>query len=287
MADAEVVACAIACLDDLGFKDFYVRINSRKILNSMLEKAGIDKSKFIDVLRSIDKLEKIGIDEVKKELSVKEVSKEALGKIIKFITLKTDNEKILAEMAGFEGIEDIKKAYFYLKSNGLESKVKIDPSLTRGLDYYTGLVFEIFADNGVGSVAGGGRYDKMISLFLGNEVPATGISLGIERIAEIMKERKMLKSLKTNTKAFVVAVNDKVRKDVLDIVGKLRKNGIPTDYDLRSRKLSKQLEYAGSMKIPFAVIIGPKELEKKSVNLRNMETGKEEMVKIKDLSKKF
>jgi histidyl-tRNA synthetase len=156
--------------------------------------------------------------------------------------------------------------------------------LARGLDYYTGPIFEVFAEEGIGSVAGGGRYDKMIGLFLGREIPATGISLGIERIVEVMKERKMIDEIKNKTKVFVVAVNDKVRDNVLEVVQKLRENSITVEYDLRFRNLSKQLDYANSLGIPFVAIVGEKELEKNSIKIKNMKTGKEELVKINEIT---
>jgi histidyl-tRNA synthetase len=124
----------------------------------------------------------------------------------------------------------------------------------------------------------------MIGIFSGKEIPATGISFGIERIIEVMKERKMLENIKNKTKVFVVSVNDKVRDKVLEIVQKLREKSIATEYDLRFRSLSRQLEYVNSLGIPFAIIVGEKELEKKSVKIRDMKTGKEELVKINEIT---
>jgi histidyl-tRNA synthetase len=156
-------------------------------------------------------------------------------------------------------------------------------SLARGLDYYTGPIYEVFADKEIGSIAAGGRYDKLIGLFLKRDVAATGISFGIDRIIEVMKDNKMVK--KENNIIFVAAVNDKVRVNAQDIVNKLRKAGKNVDYDFRDRKLSKQLEYASSIGSYCTVIVGEKELKKKSVKVRNMKTGKEELVKINQLAK--
>jgi len=286
LADAEVIACAISCFDALGFKKFVVRLNDRKILTEILKLSKVDEKKMADALRAIDKLDKIGIDGVKKELEDKEISKDSIKKLLEFIELNGEPEKVLNEIEKLEGSNELKEIISYLKAMKLESKVKIDLSLARGLDYYTGPIFEVFAEEGIGSVAGGGRYDRMIGLFLKRDVPATGISLGIERIIEVMKERKMTDEIKNNTKFFVVAVNEKVRDKVLEIVQMLRKSSIATDYDLRFRSLSKQLEYVNSLEIPFALIVGEKELEKNSVKLRNMKTGKEELVKISQVVSK-
>jgi histidyl-tRNA synthetase len=286
LADAEIIACSVECLDMLGFKDFVVRINNRKTLNNILKISGINENKFSDVLRSIDKLDKIGLEAVKKELE-KKISNKSIDKLMSFINTKGSNEKILRKIEKLDGAKEMEEIFSYLKTIKLESKIKLDLSLARGLDYYTGPVFEVFAEKGIGSIAGGGRYDKMIDLLGGKSTPATGISFGIERIMEVIKERKMIEGKKTNVKVFVVAVNDKFRRNVLEIAKLLRDESIQTDFDLRSRSLSSQLKYADSMKIPFAVIVGEKELKQKSVKLRNMKTGKEEMVKITEIAKEI
>jgi histidyl-tRNA synthetase len=287
LADAEVIACALSCFNALGFKDFYLRLNNRKTLNAILKKSGVDEGKFADVLRSIDKMDKIPIDDIVKEIEGKGIAKTTIKKVLKYMEMKGEPQKIFKEIEGLDGVNELQDIISYLKSMKLDSNVRIDLSLARGLDYYTGPIFEVFAEKGVGSIAGGGRYDKMIGLFMGRDVPATGISLGIERIMEVMKERKMIEPIKCRTKIFVIAVNDKVRNDVLGIVQSLRKDSISADYDLRSRSISKQLEYASSLGIPFVAIVGERELKEDSVNLRDMKTGKEEMVKVKNISKKI
>jgi len=290
LADAEVIACTISCFNALGFKKFVVRLNNRKIFTELLKSSKVDDKKIMDALRSVDKLQKIGIEGVKKELEEKEIPKESIKKILSFIEIKGEPEKVLKEiekvLGNVDGIKELKEIISYLKIMNLDSKIKIDLSLARGLDYYTGPIFEVFAEEGIGSLAGGGRYDNMIGLFLKRDIPATGISLGIERIMEVMKEKKMIDEIKNKTRVFVVAVNDKVRDKVLEIVQILRSKSIATDYDLRFRSLSKQLDYVNSLGIPFAIIVGPTELEKNSVKLRNMKTGKEELVKINEIFSK-
>jgi histidyl-tRNA synthetase len=287
-ADAEIIACAISILDSLGFKKFLVRINNRKILEALAKYSGVDNDKVVDVLRSIDKLEKTGIDKVKEELRAKGISDNSVQNILESIKIKGGPEIVLKKVEKIiknEGIEELKQIISILKKMKVKPKFTIDLSLARGLDYYTGPIFEIFAEEGIGSIAGGGRYDKMIGLFSGKDVPAVGISFGIERIIEVMKERKMIEARKSNVKVFVASVNEKLTDKVLDIVQSLRKNSIPTDYDLRSRSLSKQLNYANSLGIPNVIIVGEKELQKKAVKLRKMETGEETLLKIKDVAK--
>lgn len=285
LADAEIIACTISVLNNLGFKKYLVRINNRKILEDMVKYAGI-KDKVADVLRGIDKLEKMGEENVKKELKEKNISADSIDKIMDMIKIKGEPEEVLAKVKKIiksDGIKELEELISFLKKMKVESKIKIDLSLARGLDYYTGPIFEIFAEEEIGSIAGGGRYDKMIGLFSGKDIPATGISFGIERIIEVMKERKMIESKKSKVRAFVVAVNDKLRDKVLEIVQELRNNSIQTDYDLKMRSLSKQLSYANSMEIPNVIIVGEKELKENSVKLRKMDTGKEILVKLDDL----
>ena len=277
LADAEIISCTIDCFKAIDLEKFYVRLNNRKILSDLADYAGVKKK--LEVFRIIDKLEKIGMDEVRKQME-EVTSKEATKKILDFIKIKGSNDEVLkkaGKMIKSEGLKELKEIVSYVNSD----KVKIDLSLARGLDYYTGPIYEVFADKDIGSVAAGGRYDKLIGLF-NKDIPATGLSFGIDRIIEIIKVKT-----ENKTKVFVIAVNDKVRNKVLDIVKILREKKIGTDFDLRSRTLSNQLKYASSMKIPYAVIVGEKELENKSVKIRNMKTGKEELVKINNLSKKF
>jgi histidyl-tRNA synthetase len=286
LADAEIIACVISTLNELGFKKFTVRLNNRKILTSIAKQAGAPENEYLATFRIIDKEAKIGEECVKKELSTI-ISQNATATILEFIKNKGDFalEELGKRLEDKEGIEEIKQIKSYLRQMNVESKVEFDPSLARGLDYYTGPIFEIFAEEGIGSIAGGGRYDKMIGLFSGKDVPAVGISFGIERIIEVMKERKMIEARKSNVKVFVASVNEKLTDKVIDIVQSLRKNSIPTDYDLRSRSLSKQLNYVNSLGIPNVIIVGEKELQKKAVKLRKMETGEETLLKIKDVAK--
>ncbi len=288
LADAEIIACVITTLTELGFKEFIVRLNNRKILTALAKYAGVPEDKVIDTFRTIDKLSKIGEEGVKKELLTK-ISKAATSTILEIIVNK--KEPVLEELEKLvedkEGFEELKQIISYLKQMKVKPKFEIDLSLARGLDYYTGPIFEVFAEKGIGSIAGGGRYDKMIGLFSGKDIPATGISFGIERMIEVMKERKMIEVKKSNVKVFVIAVNDKVRDKVLEIVQMLRNNSISVDFDLRSRSLSKQLDYANSLGIPNVIIVGEKELKNNSVKLKKMDTGKEISLKIDDMVKSF
>ncbi len=269
-AEAEWLRAICEIFYDLGFPDVVVKMNSRKITQAFVESLGIKN--YIDVFRSIDKLDKIGEDGVSKELKSKGIESKKIDKIIEFIKLKDFKEVKKIIKSGTEDLEQI------LELMGEYSKnMQVDMSLVRGLEYYTSTVFEVSLGIGV-SVGGGGRYDNLVEVLGGKKIPATGLSLGVDRIVSVMTERKMFNFPKTVTKIFVINVNEKVKKDVISIVNQLRKIEIPTEFDLMGRSLSKQLDYASSRGIPYVIVIGEKELKSKKAKLRNMKTGEEKEI---------
>lgn len=287
-AEVEFLSCAIDCLKAVEFKDFTVLVNNRKILDGFIEFIKADRSKDVDIFRAIDKLEKFGEDTVKKELKDCELKDKQIKQILGLIKIKdlNDAEKLLNGIKIAEdGIKEIKEIFEKSKRYKISEMLKLDFSLARGLDYYTGPVFEIKVKGyeKYGSIAAGGRYDNLIGLLGGKPSPATGISLGIERIVEITEQEKMFTLPKIKTEAFVVAVNDEVREQILVITQMLRNNGISADFDIMRRKLTKQLEYVDAIGIPFAIIVGKKELDSEVVKVRDMIARKEQEVKISEL----
>ena len=287
LADAEVIACAVTVLEKLGFKDFFVRINNRKLLSALLKQAGIEK-KVEDVLRAIDKLDKIGVDGVKDELKRLKVPESSIKKLLELISIKGDAsilEEVKKVLGKCEGISELEELLSFLALMGVSERIRVDLSLARGLDYYTGPIFEISVEEGVGSIAGGGRYDKLIGILSGRDIPATGISLGIERILEVMKRRKMVEERRSSVKAFVAYPNQSILNEVLKLVKELRSSNIKTDFDLRGRKLTRQLEYADALKIPYVIILGETELKKGVVRVRDMQKREEFEVKREEVAK--
>ena len=284
LADAEVISCAIDCFKALGFKDFVIKLSSRKLLSSLANYAGVPEDKFSDVFTIIDKLDKVGIKEVEKQLA-KEVPKDSAKKIVDLISIDGSNEEVLKKIGKIkpEGTDELRQI---LSSVNDKSKVKIDLSLARGFNYYTGPVFEIYGSENIGSLGGGGRYDNLIGILSGKDIPATGIGIGLDRTIEVMKDTGLAKPL-GGTRAFVIFVNESVKENAIEIARNLRSSGIAADYDLRSRSLSGQMKYASSINASYAVIVGERELKEKSVKLRDMKSGKEELVKISGLAKKF
>lgn len=292
-ADTEILAIVVESLEALGFKKFCVKLNNRKILTGLIEVIKASEEKKFDVFRVIDKLDKFGEDTVKTELENSGLTKDQVDQLFKLIKLEGSPEDVLKKgenilnktKIGIEGLKELKQIVDFSKSYGFTNKIVIDFSLARGLDYYTGPIFEVIDTSGknVGSLAGGGRYDKLIEIFGGRPTPATGISFGIERIIEVMKEEKMFDFPKTKVKVFIANVNEDVKKETIKIAKKLRKDGISCQVDLMNRNLSKQLEFVDNLGIPYVVIVGPKELKKKSVVVRDMRKERESEVKIEKI----
>jgi len=291
-ADTEILAVAVYSLKALGFKKFCIKLNNRKILSALIDLFNVSEKKKFDVFRAIDKLDKFGEETVKDELKAAGLKPKQIKELFELIKIEGSPEKvikkaekILQSAIGSQGLGELKDIVEFSKSYGFTDKIVIDFSLARGLDYYTGPIFEVVDTSGknIGSLAGGGRYDDLIELFGGRPTPATGISLGIERIVEVMKQEKMFKLPKTNVEVFVANVNEEVKNDIIKIAQELRNNGISCQVDLMNRSLSKQLEFADSLGIPYVIIIGPEELKKNRVKLKDMRLKKETEVKIEEL----
>jgi len=279
LADVECLAVAVECLKELGFKEFMIRINDRKLVDEMLSSFKIIKVK--DAFRIIDKLDKIGIDGVKKELKENDIETKNIEKML---STKGTNSEILAELEKkYKEVNTLKEILSYAKYIGIDKYLKLDLSLVRGLAYYTGPVFEVSLGANV-SCGGGGRFDNLIKTMGGPELPATGISFGVDRVVSVMIERGMFKDELKN-EIFLVSVNDSVRDEVMKICNQLRTEGISADFDLMGRPLSKQLQYANSLGISYVAVISDKELKEKTVKIKNMKTGEEKSVKIKEISK--
>jgi histidyl-tRNA synthetase len=267
-AEAECLKAVCDVFTELGFKDFSIRLNSRKITEDFVK--SLDIENVSDVFRAIDKLEKIGKESVSKELMEKGISRTQIESILNFIEIQ-DLDKVKKYISS-QGIIELEQILNFAKD--YKDKIQVDMSLVRGLDYYTGTVFEISLGSGI-SVGGGGRYEDLVSVLGGKKTPATGISIGVSRLVAVMEERKMFSLGKTNCKIFVVSVNEGVKERIIEIADALRKLGIASEFDLMSRSLSKQMSYINSRGIPFALVIGEKELASKKAKLRDMLSGKE------------
>jgi histidyl-tRNA synthetase len=295
LADAETIALINEILITLGFEKFKIRINNRKILSGIVEYSGVDVNRSNEVCIAIDKLEKIGIDGVKQELLEREIPEAAINKMLPILEISGEAETILNDVSsllnsteiGMEGIAEIKELISYIPTLGVpQQNYVIDLYLARGLNYYTGPIYEsIVEEPNIGSLTGGGRYDELVGMFLGKNIPATGTTIGIERIIDVMTELDMLPKTKTTSQVLVTVFDEYTKKHSLNLVKDLRKAGINSEIFFGTDGLKKQFNYANKKGIPFVAVIGPEEVEKKEVSLKNMTTGEQERIKTEDIIK--
>lgn len=284
ICDAEFIQMGIEALNNIGFKEFRANINNRKLLSGIIQFAGASEKEFIPICISIDKLPKIGRDNVKKELiERRKISPEVSEKILEVVTLTGKTEELLKKLkkqlidipVAMEAIDELEIIFDYFKTIKLDKKFyRFTPFIARGLAYYTGPVWEFeILEGDVGSVAGCGRYDNIIGKFVGKEVAATGGSFGIERLVEVIKTRKMINLSANSAKTLVTIFNKDLFNNSLIIADFLRKNNISTIlYPIPTEKLDKQLKYANKKGIPFVIIIGPEEITNKTVALKDMKS---------------
>ncbi len=316
LADSECIKITQAFFREINV-DVIIEINNRKVLDGVLAGLQVPEDKFIDVILAIDKLKKVEIKEIEKELQQKDIKGKLVDELLKIFSTKGTNaekveklRKIIKTVAGIEGLDEVEQLLDYVEDNKGNDKIKdsnnknkdsanveFSISLARGLAYYTGTVFEVFLSekerkkiNFTSSLAAGGRYDKMIGSFIGNnkEYPAVGISFGIEPITEVLKQKKAEKETeikKTVTQIYIIPI--KTVKESLKIIAQLRDSGINTDMDLNERGISKNLDYASALNIPFVLFVGQKELAEKKVKLRDMKTGNEELLSVDDVVSKL
>ncbi len=280
-ADAEVIAVTYCALKNLGFNEFTIRINNRKLLNGMALYGGVTDKEMAGFFRIIDKAEKVGWDEVKKELASKNFSEKAIDKTIALMVEDTQGDTALSRLkttlAGIpsaqEGIAELEEIQRCLVNLGVEQRnVLFDGSLARGLDYYTGPIFETVIEKPrIGSISGGGRFDSLIGMFSGKDVPATGTSLGLERIITVMEELAMLPTTPTVSQVLVTVFDRGLFGESLRVASELRSAGISAEVYVNDDKLKKQLDYANKKGIPLVIIIGPDEKERGEVVLKDME----------------
>ncbi|MFH0772697.1 MAG: histidine--tRNA ligase [bacterium] len=290
LADAEFILMGLQIMKKLGFVDFAARINNRKFMDGLVQYAGATQDQFYVICIAVDKMEKIGLSGVIKEMEQKKVSTEVIKKISEIIELKGTNteliailkEKMKAIPIALEGLKELEELFLYLqKGNAPQQQYIFDLSIIRGLSYYTGPVWEFSVqDGGVGSVAGCGRYDKLVGLYLGRDIPATGGSFGIERLFEVIKDRKLLGSTKKDT-ILVTIFSPDLAAHSFSVAEKLRRGGKQVVlYPDEHVKLEKQLKYANKKGYESVCIIGPEEMEKNQIKMKNMKTGEQKTIEI-------
>ncbi len=275
-ADAEILILTNRAFKKLGFEPI-IKVNNRKILNEILDYAKLDQEQHDAAILSIDKLEKIGMKEVKKEMESKGIDAECIAAVESIITLKGTNiekiQKLKAILGESKGLAEIEELVSFL--GVVDVAVDFDVSLARGLSYYTGTVVEVFLKDSVvkSSVCAGGRYDNIIGQFIGKgSYPAVGISFGLDRIYDAYVEKKQ-DGKKSTALVYIAPIG--TLNESLKIAEELRNEHVPVDIDLAEKGPSKNLAYANSMGIPYVLIIGEEELKSKKIKLKEMKTGVE------------
>ncbi len=268
-----------------------LKVNNRKILSGIAEIVG-ELDRLTDITVAIDKLDKIGLDNVNAELREKGVSAEAVEKLQPIILLSGSNEEKLATLknvlaeseTGLKGIEEIETILGLLSSANLRLTLEIDLTLARGLNYYTGAIFEVKAnDVEMGSISGGGRYDNLTGVFGLQGLSGVGISFGADRIYDVLNQLDLYPKETVNaTKILFVCFGDAEIAYSMPLVKEVRNAGIPAEIYPTPAKMKKQLGYADSKNIKYVAIVGSNEMEQKKVTLKNMETGEQEMLAVSD-----
>ena len=306
IVETEICAAAIEALTKLGFNDFKLRLNHRQVLTGVLGTAGIPLNKHDSALVAIDKLDKIEAAGVARELIERGVDKFSADALIEFFdglrsleqaakrasedvykTREALNAAILGRLVEFvganelgaRGIEELRSILRYSAAAGVASKIEIDPTLARGLSYYTGAIMEINVKDLPGSLGGGGRYDNLVGMFAGHDVPACGFSLGLERIIVVMTERGMFPAAVRKASEVMVALwSEETITDSLAIAAELRSSGVRVELYPEADKLAKQFKYAAGHQIPFVVIMGEAEKHRGEVAIKDMRTGEQRSV---------
>lgn len=293
-ADAEAIALSMDILDNVGLKEFEVRISNRKVIQGFVGSLGLQsQEKMQAVFRTIDKSRKISSEAVKTELESEGLEKGAIDSIMEFTSIQGKPAEVLAKISQVEtrgeeaklGYRQLVELADALQGFGRLDRCVFDMSVVRGIGYYDGIVFEAFDKGGedVGAILGGGRYDKLCAIYGKRSIPATGVAGGIERLLISLERAGVFPNLAQAGTVYVAAVNDQVRQQAYAIAARLRNLGIPSDIDVKRKSLAKQLEYANSLGIPYALIVGPQEIESGRFKLRDMKKRTEETMTLDEI----
>jgi histidyl-tRNA synthetase len=309
LVEAELMAAASDALVALGFNDFVIRVNHRQILSGILDQAGIAADKQADALIALDKMDKTGAEGVARELNARGIIGEAAVKLMRFFeglggveraaawvdlgepgaertafnadTLGRLVEFIGPHETGSQGVDELRQMLQFAKAGGIEKRIKLDPTLARGLSYYTGAIIEINVTDLAGSLGGGGRYDNLVGMFLGKDLPACGFSLGLERIIVVMTEREMFPAELASSPADVMVTiwNEDSVGESLALATELRSQGLRVDLYPEADKMGKQFKYASSRSISFVAIVGDEERDRGEVAIKDLRSGEQRSVK--------
>ena len=291
--DAELPSVIYNTFKELGFDKFTICINNRKLLNGLFESCNL-KNQSADILRAIDKIDKIGKESVINEIKKLGIEENKINLIMKFISINTTVEDTIKELQKLNiqnetfasGLSELQELVEYIKIFGVpEENFKIDLTIARGLDYYTGTVYETFLDEYrfLGSVCSGGRYENLAEYYTDKKLPGVGISIGLSRLFFQLTYNNIIKPNKKSTADILVISMVEDLSKPAEIATILRNNGIKTQIYVEKAKIKKQFKYANSLEIPYVIVLGEDEIKNGTVSLKNMETGEQQELTIEKL----
>ena len=295
--DAEMPAVIYSTIKDLGFEDFTICINNRKLLSGLFKELDLE-DKSVDIMRIIDKIEKIGKENVIECLKDLELSENQINDIINFIEIEGTTEEKINSLKKLnytneifnEGLEELKQVVKYVKVFGVpDSNFKVDLTIARGLDYYTGTVYETFLNEyrELGSVCSGGRYDNLAEYYTDKKLPGVGISIGLTRLFYKLNELNALKEEQNSIAKVLVVSMVEDNSKALEVATALRNKNINAEVYLENKKIKAKFKYADRLAIPYVIVIGEDEIANNIVTLKNMQTGEQETLKIEEVIKKI
>jgi len=288
--EVELLAAVCEVMSRLGFNDFVVRLNHRRVLSGLLESSGIPAERHADALVALDKLDKVGNEGVLAEMAGRGIARDAA---LRSLVLAAE-PSLEVHRAALQGLRDagahlaavdqLNEIMVLAKQTPAAGRTRFDPSLARGLSYYTGAIMEVAVPDLTGSLGGGGRYDNLIGMFLGRDVPACGFSLGLERIIVVMTERKMFPGSVEHGAVDVMVTlwNDESRADALALAADLRQAGLRVEVYPEADKLGKQFKYASSRNVPFVAIVGDDERGRSEVTLKDLRSATQQSIRRTD-----
>ncbi|MBD3360993.1 histidine--tRNA ligase [Candidatus Peregrinibacteria bacterium] len=277
IAEAEIAKIMVEVFKELGFINFIIKVNSRRLLNEILDSYKIPKEQSLEVIRTIDKLDKVGeqaVIEMLEEIGIKKAKD-----LMKLLKPEKDNKSTFRKVSKFN-IKEIDTFFKYCEKFDIPEKyLQFDPSLARGLDYYTGISYEVVSnDFNFGTLCAGGRYDNLCGLFCNEDFSGVGVAFGFERIVLALQEMNELENVGLNSQVLVTLFDKKSINDSLSIYSELIEAGINSEVYFESDKLAKQFKYANKKQIPYVIVCGPDEAKNDEVTIKEMKTGKQETI---------
>jgi histidyl-tRNA synthetase len=276
LAEGEITKLMSKIFTELGFKKYQIKFNSRKLINSVLESLGVLESDYASVIRIIDKLDKIGLESVKSELDQSFPGNNFVDNLVELIGFEGSNEDKIKNLASFD-TEDIENFLEIAASFDIPKETLVfDPGLARGLDYYTGIIWEVFLPEAdIGAVCAGGRYDDLTSMFIKQQFGAVGVAFGFDRIISALEELNLLERVELNSQIMIVNFGREYLRPNLTLLSEVQLAGLNAEIYFDEAKLNKQLKYADKKNIPLVLIQGEGEVKESTVSVKDMHSGKQ------------